>query len=155
MNKYIYILDGCAEFHCIQYFRAQEIRSLCQVTAERRFQCDFVHFVFQGDRSLRPASQDVHSKCELLSFNNSYLKLGPFQLENLNKNGHYIALVHSFLSMSEVEDVKNQSKGNMKATPYRSEIGSSTTDFSYKRTSKIKYFRYVFDKLKTNFSFSF
>ena len=69
------------------------------------------------------------------------MRLGPFKMEHLNKNGNYIALVHSLLSKAEMEDVKNQTRGNMKATPYQTNL--KTEDFSYKRTSKIKYFRFA------------
>ena len=67
--------------------------------------------------------------------------MGPFNLEHLNKEGNYIAKVHSIVSDIEMEDVRNKTMGQMKATPYQE--GKTTNDFSYKRTSKIKYIRYI------------
>ena len=94
----------------------------------------------KGDKTQRPAIHDVDTKCELLHFDNPYLKLGPFLLEHKNKEGNYVAQIHSVVSQKEMEDVRNKTMGKMKATPY-SEGKGKTADFSYKRTSKIKYIR--------------
>ena len=105
---------------------------------------DFDHLVSdntfsQGDRSLRPASKDTDTKCEHLTFGNPYMQLGPFLLEHSNKEGNYVGLVHRVLSDKEMEMIKNKAKGQMKATPFN--IANEQQEFSYKRTSKVKYIR--------------
>ena len=81
----------------------------------------------------------MDTKCELLDFANPYLMLGPFHLEHRNKEGNYVAQIHSVVTQNEMEDIRNKTMGQMKATPYNE--GKKTNDFSYKRTSKIKYIR--------------
>ena len=82
----------------------------------------------------------MDTKCELLDYANPYLRLGPFHLEHRNTEGNYVAQIHSVVTEKEMEDVRNKTKGQMKATPY-TEAGKKTNNFSYKRTSKIKYIR--------------
>ena len=65
------------------------------------------------------------------------MRLGPFYLEHRNKKGNYVAQIHEVVRESEMEDIRNKTKGQMKATPYEDNA------FSYKRTSKIKYIRQV------------
>ena len=48
-----------------------------------------------------------------------------------------MAQIHEVVRESEMEDIRNKTKGQMKATPYEDNA------FSYKRTSKIKYIRQV------------
>ena len=67
------------------------------------------------------------------------MQLGPFLMEHANKEGNYVALVHSILSETEMEIIRNKAKGQMKATPYN--IANTQHQFSYKRTSKVKYIR--------------
>ena len=55
----------------------------------------------------------------------------------MNKEGNYVAQIHALLTEKEMKNVREKTMGNMKATPYGTE--SKTNDFSYKRTSKIKY----------------
>ena len=93
----------------------------------------------QGDKTLRPATKDVDTKCEKLTFNNPYLQLGPFNLENLNKEGNYVAVVHHLLGSAEMESVKAGARGQMKPTPYT--IGKQHQKFSYERRSKVKYIK--------------
>ena len=96
-------------------------------------------YYVQGDKSLRPPSKDVDTKCEHLTFRNPYLQLGPFLLEHSNKEGNYVAVMHSLLSENEMENIKAKARGQMKATPYS--IANTQHQFSYKRTSKVKYIR--------------
>ena len=129
---------GCIN-NCIPYYYFPEIKSLCQV---RIFSFHIILYIFlcvQGDRSLRPPRKDVDTKCEHLTFSNPYLQLGPFLLEHSNKEGNYVAVLHSLLSENEMNNIKDKARGQMKATPYS--IGNEQQQFSYKRTSKVKYIR--------------
>ena len=99
----------------------------------------------KGDKTLRPAVKDIDTKCELQAFSNPYLQLGPFLLEHSNKDGNYVAMVHSLLSENEMDQIKNKTRGQMKATPYN--IGNKQLQFSYKRTSKVKYISERADEL--------
>ena len=96
-------------------------------------------FKFQGDKTQRPPSKDVNTKCEHLTFSDPYLQLGPFLLEHANKEGNYVALIHYLVSDKEMEEIKTKTQGQMKATPYI--VGNVQQEFSYKRTSKVKYIR--------------
>merc|ERR1711971_1018876 len=118
---------GCVG-SCIPYYYFPEIKSLCQ-----------------GDKTIRPASKDVDTKCQQLTFANLYLKLGPFLMEHSNKEGNYVGVVHSLLSDTEMEMIKDKTKGQMKATPYN--VGNTQLTFSYKRTSKVKYISERSDEL--------
>ena len=89
----------------------------------------------QGDKIQRPANYDINTKCEFLDYENPYLRLGPFHLEHLNKDGNYVGKINNILDLVEMKDIKNRTTGQMKATPYED------NPFSYKRTSKIKYVR--------------
>jgi len=91
--------------------------------------------LFKGDRTQRPATYDMLTKCELLDYENPYMRLGPFFLEHLNKKGNYVGRIHQIVTEAEMREVKRKTKGQMKATPYED------NPFSYKRTSKIKYIR--------------
>ena len=81
----------------------------------------------------------MDTKCEHLTFANPYLQLGPFLMEHSNKEGNYVGVVHSLLSETEMEKIKEKTKGQMKATPYN--VANTQLTFSYKRTSKVKYIR--------------
>jgi hypothetical protein len=96
------------------------------------------------------AFQDT--KCEMLTFRDPYLRLGPFLLEHRNKAGNYIAQVetkmfakleqiyvqiHDLMSDAEMDSIKAKTSGKMKATPYS--IGGKQVAFSYDRTSKVHY----------------
>ena len=67
------------------------------------------------------------------------MQLGPFLLEHSNKEGNYVGLVHRVLSDKEMEMIKSKAEGQMKATPFN--IANEQQEFSYKRTSKVKYIR--------------
>ena len=81
----------------------------------------------------------MNTKCEYLTYGNPYIQLGPFLLERSNKEGNYVGLFHALLSDKEMEMIKHKAKGQMKATPYN--IANEQKEFSYKRTSKVKYIR--------------
>ena len=66
-------------------------------------------------------------------------------MEHANKDGNYVAMVHSLLSEKEMDQIKNKTKGQMKATPFN--LGNKQLQFSYKRTSKIKYISERSDEL--------
>ena len=68
-------------------------------------------------------------------------------MEHSNKEGNYVGVVHSLLSETEMDEIKNKTKGQMKATPYN--IANTQLLFSYKRTCKVKYIRYYHLKLQT------
>ena len=101
----------------------------------------FLRSALQGDHSLRPATKDIDTKCELLTFDDPYLALGPFLQEHANKEGNYVGMVHNIVSHHEMEMLKDKARGQMKATPYN--IANENLEFSYKRTSKVKYIRYL------------
>ena len=82
----------------------------------------------------------MNTKCEHLTYGNPYIQLGPFLLEHSNKEGNYVGLVHALLSDKEMDMIKNKAKGQMKATTLN--IANEQKEFSYKRTSKVKYIRY-------------
>ena len=105
---------------CITYSYAEEISRLCG-----------------GDRTLRPAEKDVTTKCELLHYDSPFLRLNPFKLETANNEGNFVAIVHQLMSPAEVEKMKSKAIGDMKATPYV--VNGVQEEFSYKRSSKIKY----------------
>ena len=105
---------------CLEFNRASDIAKLCQ-----------------GNRSLRPPEKDIDVKCEHLHYQDPFLRLLPFKLENANTEGNYVAMIHGLMTEQEVERMKNKAKGHMKATPYS--VGDENHDFSYKRNSKIKY----------------
>ena len=135
---------GCIN-NCIPYYYFPEIKSLCQVgTFKFQYSSLNIPIYVQGDKSLRPPSKDVDTKCEHLTFRNPYLQLGPFLLEHSNKEGNYVAMLHSLLSENEMENIKAKARGQMKATPYS--IANTQHRFSYKRTSKVKYIRWIFQK---------
>ena len=112
-------LSNC-ESRCLEFNRASDIARLCQ-----------------GDRSLRPPEKDIDVKCEHLHYQDPFLRLLPFKLENANTEGNYVAVIHGLMTEQEVERMKNKAKGKMKATPYS--VGDENQAFSYKRNSKIKY----------------
>ena len=113
------VLADCVG-RCLEFNRASDIAKLCQ-----------------GDRSLRPPEKDIDVKCEHLHYQDPFLRLLPFRLENANTEGNYVAVIHGLMTEQEVESMKDKAKGNMKATPYS--IGNVEQAFSYKRSSKIKY----------------
>ena len=112
-------LSNC-DGRCLEFNRASDIANLCQ-----------------GDRSLRPPEKDIDVKCEHLHYQDPFLRLLPFKLENANTEGNYVAMIHGLMTEQEVERMKVKAKGHMKATPYS--VGDENQDFSYKRNSKIKY----------------
>ena len=65
------------------------------------------------------------------------MMLGPFKLETANTEGNYIATIHELMSRTEIDDMKAKAKGRMKATPYG--VNNVNEEFSYKRSSKIRY----------------
>ena len=71
-------------------------------------------------------------------------------MEHANKEGNYVGLVHSLLSETEMDEIKDKTKGQMKATPYQ--IANQQLEFSYKRTSKVKYIRYFALRAQKNVS---
>ena len=113
--------DSCSPFDtdCKEYFEASAINHLCQGI------------------SSRPPEKDINVKCDLLDYNDPYIRLCPFKLESHNTDGNYVGVIHDLMSSQEIEAMKNKAKGNMKATPYS--IGNIQEEFSYKRSSKIKY----------------
>ena len=90
---------------------------------------------------MRPPEKDITTKCEWLHYNDPFLRLSPFKLETSNNEGNYVGLLLDFMSPSEVEAMKQKAKGDMKATP------AEGKDYSYMRTSKIKYISERTDKL--------
>ena len=82
----------------------------------------------------------MQCRCEMLHYTDPYLQLGPFLLEHRNQQGNYVGQIRQLLSTSEQEGMKSRARGQMKATPYN--VGNENHDFSYKRTSKIKYVRW-------------
>jgi len=74
--------------------------------------------------------------CENLDYKDPYLKLGPFKLEILNAEP-YMGLIHGFVHSKEMTDLKNQTRFDMKSTPYL--VNGEMQETSYHRTSKIKY----------------
>jgi hypothetical protein len=84
----------------------------------------------------RPAWLDKDLKCLFLHHNNPYLKLAPFKYERLNLEPE-VGLIHNFVSIKEVNDVKSEASGKMKSTPYAK--GKATESYSKERTSKIMY----------------
>ena len=113
--------EFCSPFdtNCNEYFRASDINHLCQGITSR------------------PPERDMNVKCDLVNYSDPYIKLGPFRLETFNNDGNYVAVIHNLMSSQEIEAMKNKAKGNMKATPYS--VGNHQEEFSYKRSSKIKY----------------
>lgn len=105
---------------CLEFNRASDIAKLCQ-----------------GDRSLRPPEKDMNVKCHHLHYQDPFLRLSPFRLEDANTEGNYVAVIHGLMTEDEVERMKEKAKGHMKATPYT--VGDDNQAFSYKRSSKIKY----------------
>ena len=105
---------------CLTYFYSAEISRLCR-----------------GDRKVRPPEKDVTAKCEFLHFYQADLRLGPFKYEVVNDVGNFVGMIHGFMSEREVEEMKDKARGEMKATPYID--NNRLKDFSYERTSKIKY----------------
>ena len=103
---------------CFEYFVHEDIRRNCMGEAERP-----PHI----------AKDDV---CEHLHFDHPYLQLGPFQLENLNLKPT-IAVIHNFMYPTEMEVLKNLTRLDMRSTPFS--IGGLNEEFSFKRTSKVKY----------------
>ena len=110
---------GCPNSCCVYYY-ADEISRLCR-----------------GDRTLRPPDKDLTTNCELLHYNEPFLRLNPFKLETANNEGNFVAIIHQLMSLAEVEEMKGKAIGDMKATPYN--IAGNNEEFSYKRNSKIKY----------------
>ena len=71
-------------------------------------------------------------------------------METSNNEGNFVGMVHDIMTESEVEEMKSKAKGKMKATPYS--VGNVQEDFSYKRSSKIKYVTERNDQLATRVS---
>ena len=71
-----------------------------------------------------------------MDHNNPYLKLGPFKLELRHKNPE-IAEVHDFASPTEVKRIRDDARGNMRATPFVT--GTTENSYSKLRTSKVMY----------------
>ena len=112
--------DKSCSSSCITYFYWPEIQKLCQ-----------------GQDGIKPARYDVNTKCHLLSMGNSYLRIGPFLLENKNTEGNYVAQIHNIVSPAEMEALKEKTKTRLKATPYAPK--GVVREFSYDRISKVHY----------------
>ena len=62
--------------------------------------------------TLRPASHDKDLKCRLMHYQNPYLKIGPFRLEEMNLQP-YVAILRGFFSEAETNLYIEAAKGNM------------------------------------------
>ena len=90
---------------------------------------------------MRPPERDITTKSEWLYYNDPFLRLSPFKLQTSNNEGNYVGLLLDFMSPSEVEAMKQKAKGDMKATP------AYGKEYSFRRSSKIKYISERTDKL--------
>ena len=89
-----------------------------------------------GAQTRHPA-QDQELRCRLMTRGgHSYLRLGPFLLEELNTKP-YIGLVHRFLGEEEAVQVMERAGARLIPTPYT--VRGVWTTFSRGRASKIRY----------------
>ena len=84
----------------------------------------------------RPAILEKDLKCIFLHQNNPYLKIGPFKFEPFHENPE-IAVIHDFISETELNRIKTGARGQMKSTPYV--LGKNEATYSKLRTSKVMY----------------
>ena len=74
--------------------------------------------------------------CVLLHHGDPYLKLGPFNFEQLHTDPE-IGLIHQFLSIQESNSITDLAKGQLRSTPYV--VNQKNVQFTKKRTSKVMY----------------
>lgn len=83
-----------------------------------------------------PAMSGPDYICEYIHFNDPYIKLGAFKLEK-HSTDPVVAQIHDFMYEEEMTQVKDDTKGDMRSTPYI--VKDKQEEYSAKRTSKIKY----------------
>ncbi|XP_071746654.1 prolyl 4-hydroxylase subunit alpha-2 [Lepeophtheirus salmonis] len=82
---------------------------------------------------IRDPIDDKDLSCSYLHFNDPYLKLGPFKLENLNSYP-FIGVYHDFLYDNEMESFKSHSRPLLERSQHSGKKNSN--EVSFKRTSK-------------------
>ena len=90
----------------------------------------------------KPPHLEKHLVCIFLHHKNPFLQMGPFKFELKHLNPE-IGYLHDFISLNEVNNIKNLARGNMRSTPYI--VKGKLKSFSKDRTSKIMFMneRYV------------
>ena len=79
---------------------------------------------------------DKDLKCISIHYNNPYLRFGPFKFE-LKHHDPEIVVIHDFLSLNIIQQIKTHAQGKMISTPYN--VGPKYKGFSKGRTSKVMY----------------
>ena len=84
---------------------------------------------------VRPEELDRDLKCFHVDQNDPYYRLGPFKYE-LKHRGPEIGIFYDFAHPTEMEKIKDRSRGHMKTTPY---VVSDKAEEPYTRfrTSKV------------------
>ena len=72
-------------------------------------------------------------QCDLLHYQNNYLRLGPFKYELLSSEPH-VGMFRDFYSPEECQTVRKRAEGNIKSTPFTAE--GRTKYFTTQRVSK-------------------